>query len=244
MVSGTTESAQHQGSTAPSTTSEEKHCHCICHLQRPGMKLIWVPLQEKKNDMDTIIHKHQNRRSQRNGFPKEDVLTSNEVNRPHNSPFHHSEHQVLPPCVNCQSFLFHHSPHKLAGKGFAYVDESFQNQLKPPVPPRTYQSSEYQNSQQYTQLDHINAHIYLDLLPSHDNKVTAPAVPPRPPPRLPRRPPQKQKTDRRSSQPALPCVVSLRGGGPPIRNTSSVRGRLSHPKSVLIPSGKHRRFVI
>ncbi|XP_067263799.1 rho guanine nucleotide exchange factor 15 isoform X3 [Chanodichthys erythropterus] len=237
-VSGTIES--HQGSIAPPTISEEKHCHCICHLQRPGMKLVWVPLQEKKNDMDTVIHKHPNRGSQRNRFPnKEDVLTSNEVSRPQNSPSHHSKHQELPPCVNCQSFLLHHSPHKLAGKQFAYDDESFQNHSKPPVPPRTYQSSEYQNSQQYTQLDHIDAHIYLDLLPSNDNKVTAPAVPPRPPPRLPRHPPQKQKTDRRSSQPALACVVSLRGGGPPIRNTSScVRGRLSHPKSVLNPSGE------
>lgn len=235
-VSGTIEN--HQGSTAPLKTSEEKHCHCICHLQRPGMKLVWVPLQ------DTVI---ESKEIKRNEFlKKEDVLhlTSNEVSRPQNSPSCHTNPQVLPPCVNCQSFLLHHSPHKLAGKGFVYADESFQNHSKPPVPPRTYQSSEYQNSQQYTQLDHNDAHIYLDLLPSNDNKVTAPAVPPRPPPRLPRHPPLKQKTERRTSQPALACVVSLRGGGLPIRNTSNCeRGRLSRPMPVLNPSGEHRSFI-
>ncbi|XP_067294037.1 ephexin-1 isoform X3 [Pseudorasbora parva] len=34
-VNGTIEN--HQGSTAPPNTSEEKHCHCICHLQRPAV---------------------------------------------------------------------------------------------------------------------------------------------------------------------------------------------------------------
>ncbi|KAG1957277.1 rho guanine nucleotide exchange factor 15 isoform X1 [Pimephales promelas] len=225
-VSGTIEN--HQGYTVPPKTSEEKHCHCICHLQRPGMKLVWVPLQ------DTVIESREIKRDQ--FLKKEDVLTSNEVSRPQNSPSRHSKPQVLPPCVNCQSFLLHHSPQKLAGKGFVYADESFQNHSNPPVPPRTYQSSDYQNSQQYTQLDHTDDHIYLDLLPSN---VAAPAVPPRPPPRLPHHPPLKQKTERRTSQPALACVVSLRGGGLPIRNTSNCeRGRMSRPMPVLNPSGE------
>ncbi|KAK7165184.1 hypothetical protein R3I94_003530 [Phoxinus phoxinus] len=174
-VSGTVEN--HQGSTAPSKTSEEKHCHCICHLQRPGMKLVWVPLQ------DTVIESKEIKRN-------EDVF---HLSRPQNSPSRHSKPQVLPPCVNCQSFLLHHSPHKFAGNGFVYTD----------------------------------------------NKVTAPVVPPRPPPIPPRHPPLKQKTERRTSQPALACVVSPRGGGLPFRNTSNCeRGRLSRPMPVLNPSGK------
>ncbi|XP_067294036.1 ephexin-1 isoform X2 [Pseudorasbora parva] len=241
-VNGTIEN--HQGSTAPPNTSEEKHCHCICHLQRPGMKLVWVPLQKEKNGIDTVTennHKHQNRGSQRKEFPKKDDvlhLTGNAVSKPQNRPPCHSKPQVLPPCVNCQSFLLHHSPHKLSGKGFAYADKPFQNHSQPPVPPRTYQSSEYQNRQQYTELEHTDAHIYLDLLPSNDNKVTAPAVPPRPPPRLPQHPPIKQKKERRSSQPVLACVLSPRGGGLPIRNISSCERGRSHPISVPNPSGE------
>ncbi|KAI2664209.1 Rho guanine nucleotide exchange factor 15 [Labeo rohita] len=219
--------------------SEEKHCHCLCHLQRPGMKLVWVPLHKEKNDMDTVIeknHKQRNRESQRN----KDVLhqTSNEVSCPQNSPSPNSKPKVVPPCINCQSFLLHHSPHKLAENGFAYADESIQNS-KPPLPPRTYQSSEYQNTQQYAQLEHTDANIYLDILPSNDNKVTPPAVPPRPPPRVPLHPPSHQKTKKRSSQPVLACVVSLRGGGLPIRNTSSSKnGKLSRPISMPNPSGE------
>uniref|UniRef100_A0A8C1BU33 Rho guanine nucleotide exchange factor (GEF) 15 n=2 Tax=Cyprinus carpio TaxID=7962 RepID=A0A8C1BU33_CYPCA len=237
-VSGIKEN--NQGSTAPPTHSEEKHCHCLCHLQRPGMKLVWVTLHEEKNDMDTVIeknHKHQNKGSQRN----KDVLhpTSNEVSCPQNSPSPNSKPQVLPPCINCQSFLLHHSPNKLAGNGFAYADEPVQNQSKPPLPPRTYQSSGYKNTQRYAQLEHTDTHIYLDVLPSNDNKVTPPPVPPRPPPRLPLHPPSHRKTKKRTSQPALACVVSLRGGGPPIRNTSSSEnGKLSRRISIPNPLGE------
>ncbi|XP_016300796.1 rho guanine nucleotide exchange factor 15-like isoform X1 [Sinocyclocheilus anshuiensis] len=28
----------------------EKNCGCICHLQRPGMKLVWVPISERDDD--------------------------------------------------------------------------------------------------------------------------------------------------------------------------------------------------
>lgn len=28
----------------------EKNCGCICHLQRPGMKLVWVPISEQDED--------------------------------------------------------------------------------------------------------------------------------------------------------------------------------------------------
>ncbi|XP_043109249.1 rho guanine nucleotide exchange factor 15 [Puntigrus tetrazona] len=28
----------------------EKNCGCICHLQRPGMKLVWVPISEQDDD--------------------------------------------------------------------------------------------------------------------------------------------------------------------------------------------------
>lgn len=194
--------------------------------------------------MDTVIeknHKHQNKGSQRN----KDVLhpTSNEVSCPQNSPSPNSKPQVLPPCINCQSFLLHHSPNKLAGNGFAYADEPVQNQSKPPLPPRTYQSSGYKNTQRYAQLEHTDTHIYLDVLPSNDNKVTPPPVPPRPPPRLPLHPPSHRKTKKRTSQPALACVVSLRGGGPPIRHTSSCEnGKSSRPISMPNPSGKCRRI--
>ncbi|XP_026068342.1 rho guanine nucleotide exchange factor 15-like isoform X2 [Carassius auratus] len=234
-VSGTLEN--HQGSTAPPTHSEEKHCHCLCHLQRPGMKLIWVPLHEEKNNMDTAIeknHKHRNIGGQINEHVLH--LTSNDVRWRLNSRSSNSKPQALPPCINCQSFLLHHSPNKLAGNGFAYAYKSFQSHSKPPLPPRTYQSSEYQNTQQYAQLEHTDDHIYLDILPSNDNKVTPPAVPPRPPPQLPLHP---QNTKKRSSHPVLACVVSLRGGGPPIRNTSKrENGKSSRHISMSNPTGK------
>lgn len=30
----------------------EKNCGCMCHLQRPGMKLVWVPISEQDEDED------------------------------------------------------------------------------------------------------------------------------------------------------------------------------------------------
>ncbi|XP_030648759.1 ephexin-1 [Chanos chanos] len=36
-----------QCSAAP-PAEEEKHCHCVCHLQIPGMKLVWVPTSEEE----------------------------------------------------------------------------------------------------------------------------------------------------------------------------------------------------
>ncbi|XP_073684418.1 rho guanine nucleotide exchange factor 19 [Garra rufa] len=30
----------------------EKNCGCVCHLQRPGMKLVWVPISEQDDDED------------------------------------------------------------------------------------------------------------------------------------------------------------------------------------------------
>lgn len=219
-----------QDSTAPPTMSEEKHCHCVCHLQRPGMKLVWVPLQEENNYLDTVNEKcnrHQNSGRQRTKLQKKEGvlhLTSNEVGKLENRTTHHSKPiQELPPCINCQSFLYHHSPHKLALKRFAYAEEPIQNHSKPPLPPRTYQSSKYQNIKQYAQ--HTDANIYLDLLPSKDNILTTPPVPPRPLPRPPLHPTSKQKTEKRSSQPSLACVISLRGGYPPIRNISPCKSR-------------------
>lgn len=240
-VSGNSENDQ--DSTAPPTMSDEKHCHCVCHLQRPGMKLVWVPLQEENNYLDTVREKrnrHQNSGRQRAELQKkEDVLhlTSNEVAKLENETSHHSKLRELPPCINCQSFLYHHSPHKLASKTCVYADDPIQNHSKPPLPPRTYQSSKYQNIKQYAQLQHTDANIYLDLLPSKDNILTTPAVPPRPLPRPPLHPTSKQKTEKWSSQPSLACVISLRGGYLPIRNISPCKtGRLSNS------TGEHRRI--
>ncbi|XP_051975303.1 rho guanine nucleotide exchange factor 15 [Xyrauchen texanus] len=221
----------HQGSTAPSIPSEEKHCHCICHLHRPGMKLVWVPLQvDEKNSMDTVSKKtnneFRNRGSQRNEFPrKNDILnqTSNEESRTHRNPSQHLKAQTLPPCLNCQSFLLHHSPHKLAYNGLVFDDESFQKTSTPPVPEKTYHSS--QNNKHYAQIEQTDDHIYLDLLPSIEN---APAVPPRPPPR----PVLKPKRERRSTQAALAYVVSPKGGYRPIRNSINCEAkRFSGPIS-------------
>lgn len=30
----------------------ERNCGCVCHLQRPGMKLVWVPLSEKEDEVE------------------------------------------------------------------------------------------------------------------------------------------------------------------------------------------------
>ncbi|KAI7812431.1 rho guanine nucleotide exchange factor 15 [Triplophysa rosa] len=222
----------HEGSTAPPSLSGEKHCHCICHLHRPGMKLVWVPLQlEDKNCMDTV---HRNSGGQTKTFlKKEDILkpTSNEVSRLQNTPSQHPEPQTLPPCLNCQSFLLHHSPQKTVGNGLVNGDVSMQNPSKPPIPAKTNHSSESKNKHYYEQLDNADAHIYLDLLPSNDCKITAPPVPPRPPPHgVP-----KHKSKRRSAQPALACVVSLRGGPPIIKCKSE---RSSRPISMPNSSGE------
>ncbi|XP_051969073.1 ephexin-1-like [Xyrauchen texanus] len=39
-----------QDSSSPPEPQCEKNCSCVCHLQRPGMKLIWVPISEKEEN--------------------------------------------------------------------------------------------------------------------------------------------------------------------------------------------------
>lgn len=233
-----------QCSTPPPTLSEEKHCHCICHLHRPGMKLVWVPLQMKdKTSMISVgenANALRNTEGQRHNFTNKAAIlkpTVNGVTRLQNSASsQHPKPQALPPCINCQSFLLHHSPNKIAANGLVCGVESTEKLSKPPLPAKTHLSNNTQKKHSFEQLENTDAHIYLDLLPSTDSKITAPPVPPRPPPQLPPRGVPKSKSERRSAQPSLACVVSLRGGRPPIRNCESVRS--SRPISVPNPPGE------
>ncbi|KAL1264358.1 hypothetical protein QQF64_004713 [Cirrhinus molitorella] len=37
-------------SSPPPEPQCEKNCSCVCHLQKPGMKLVWMPINEKDDD--------------------------------------------------------------------------------------------------------------------------------------------------------------------------------------------------
>ncbi|TRZ03569.1 hypothetical protein DNTS_013487, partial [Danionella cerebrum] len=186
---------------APSDISHTELCHCVCHLQRPGMRLVWVPLQEEMDAIKETSHDHTNSRPGNDLQKKEEglYLSKSERVKPENASL---------PCLNCKSFLLQ----KLPTDGLKYTEGSTQSCFKPPLPPRTYRSSQYHNVQQYEQLDQPDGHVYLDLLPSND-KVTQPPVPPRPPSR---KSTVNQKTGKRPSQPSLAWVVSPRGGYVPI----------------------------
>ncbi|XP_076867360.1 rho guanine nucleotide exchange factor 15 [Brachyhypopomus gauderio] len=226
-----------EGSTAPPSPLEEKHCHCICHLHRPGMKLVWVPLQtegnhsvckERKRSITGSVTSEDEIKNSSQG--KTDWTDSRGTKTVHADkvtthlanthlanacqplPSKHPttvKSPTIPQCVNCQSFRFHHGPHKEEEKESEYelmetffkLSSSESSSVKPP------ESEEP---------------LYLDLHPTNESADTAPVPPPRPklPPR-PRSTAGAHQKGRRSTQPVLAYMLSPRGGRPPMRSPSS-----------------------
>lgn len=102
--------------TVPPLHLDEKHCHCICHLPRPGMRLMWVPVEDK-----THAGQIMNNGSLRGGDKSPDVEDSGRKRRTSievecsavKSP-------TMPQCYSCRSFLLHHSPRNEAASESVY----------------------------------------------------------------------------------------------------------------------------
>lgn len=78
--------------TAPSLHPDQKHCHCICHLPQPGMRLMWVPVEEAEDKSPGL---EGSGRRQQTGI----IVEHTAVKSPN-----------MPQCYSCHSFLLHHSP--------------------------------------------------------------------------------------------------------------------------------------
>lgn len=179
--------------TAPPLHLNQKHCHCICHLPQPGMRLMWVPVEETKDRTHARqITSNGSLQGESKSPGMEDsgrrqrtsiIVEQAAVKSP-----------TMPQCYSCRSFLLNHSPRDEAASESLYESmEVFSSQ--PPEEP-----------------------IYLQLQPSDDVSPTPP-LRPTPPPRPVTTLRARQK-ERRSTQPVLAYVISPRGC-PPIRAHSS-----------------------
>ncbi|XP_072541032.1 rho guanine nucleotide exchange factor 15 [Salminus brasiliensis] len=217
---------EEEGSATPSCPLQEKHCHCICHLHRPGMKLVWVPLQtdnlrdgslKQEDHTVTSLRGRTARQGDRGTTGVTKYLTEELFLK---SP-------TVPQCINCQSFRMHHSRRSTAESECVY--ESMDVLLHRPAP-----AAPPVDAKHTQQADQPPAEepLYLELQPSDKLPATPPVPPPRPdlPPR-PRSSPRVHQKERRATQNVLACVVSLRGGHLPIRTHSSCeRSTTGKPK--------------
>ncbi|XP_026875857.2 ephexin-1 isoform X2 [Electrophorus electricus] len=249
-----------EGSTAHSSPLEEKHCHCVCHLHRPGMKLVWVPLQAEENNSVCM-----DRKLSTNGSLKreEEIInlskgetdwTEGKVTKTVHADNKETTHLVnkqlmnthlanafqplpskhttteksptMPQCVNCQSFRFHHGPHKEAEKESEYETmDTFFHLCSSETGHAETQSSQPLPAEEP---------LYLDLQPSNESAASPPTPPPRP--KLPPRPcstAHANQKERRCTQPVLAYMLSPRGGRPPMRSPTSFDRGSKNP-----PSGK------
>ncbi|XP_026773452.3 ephexin-1 isoform X2 [Pangasianodon hypophthalmus] len=183
-----------KSSTAPPRHLDEKHCHCICHLPRPGMRLMWVPVEDMED------RTYAGRNVNNGSLQREDKSAGVEdTGRRRRTSIIVERTAVksptMPQCYSCRSFRLHHSPRdEAASEGIYESMEVFSSQ--PPEEP-----------------------IYLQLQPSDDTSPTPPTRP-IPPPR-PLSTLRARQKERRSTQPVLAYVLSPRGGRPPIRPHSS-----------------------
>ncbi|KAK3508843.1 hypothetical protein QTP70_009895 [Hemibagrus guttatus] len=192
-----------KSATLPPNHTGEKHCHCICHLPRPGMRLMWVPVE----DMENGAHAGQNTN---NGcLQGEDkppgMEDTGQRQRTSNIVAHTVKSPTMPQCYSCHSFRLHHSPRDDSASEDVYESmEVFFSSLPAEEP------------------------IYLQLQPS-DHPCPTPPTRPIPPPR-PFSTLRERQKERRSTQPVLAYVLSPRGGRPPIRtHSSSERGSGTPP---------------
>ncbi|XP_036436213.1 uncharacterized protein LOC118814623 [Colossoma macropomum] len=183
--SGCVARLEEEGSTTPPCPLQEKHCHCICHLQRPGMKLVWVPLQtEEKNDRTWAESERSQTSSGSLKREGESIKGETDGRRGETATYQTppSRHTAsvksprMPQCINCWSFLLHHSPQKLAESECIYESvEVLIHRLTPAVKPPSAPQ------EQQTDRPPMEEAVYLELLPSDENKPKPPTPPPRPP---------------------------------------------------------------
>ncbi|TTV42330.1 Ephexin-1 [Bagarius yarrelli] len=210
-----------KSSTLPPYHSDNKHCHCICHLPQPGMKLMWVPVEDTEDKTHAgQITKNKSLQGGDKSLGVEDTLqrerTSNLVpNITVKSP-------TMPQCYSCHSFRLHHSQQEDSASEGVYesMDLFF---CSPPV----------------------EEPMYLQLQPSDhvsQTSLSRPMPPPRPLYTL-----REAQKERRRTQPVLAYVLSPRGGRPPIRAHSSCGSpSFRQPKLELlqhVSSAPHRRCV-
>lgn len=202
-----------------SCSLQETHCHCLCHMQRPGMKLVWVPLkvdEGNKHEQSNGSLKREDKRISlsRGDMPYRDSKTTADVSPPskHTAP---EKSPTMPQCINCRSFQLHH------GRRVSETESLYErlDVLLPSLAP-----SETPPSSQDPPLNKDPAPaeepLYLELQPSIENTAMPPVPPPRPTP-PPRRQSKHRQKDRRATQPVLAYMLSPRGGRPPIRSPSS-----------------------
>ncbi|KAM9441313.1 rho guanine nucleotide exchange factor 15 isoform 2-T2 [Clarias gariepinus] len=103
-----------KSSTVPPRHTEEKHCHCLCHLPRPGMKLVWVPVDDTEHRTHVEDTAWRRRRSTEHA--------------PVKSP-------TMPQCYSCRSFRLHHSPQKETGDDGIYESMEVFFSSPPPEEP-------------------------------------------------------------------------------------------------------------
>ncbi|XP_062844658.1 ephexin-1 [Trichomycterus rosablanca] len=190
-----------QNLMVPPPSLEEKHCHCICHLHKPGMKLVWVPLEEKdRSNMEQLTVQMGESSSCRTSM-KLEHSTNNHTTSTHNAnrgtpttPSVTERSHTKPQCYSCRSFRLHHSQQDVALNENMYESMELFFSFPPEEP------------------------LYLELQPS-DPPLSSP-TPPKPPPRPPATLRSRHK-ERRNTQPVLAYMLSPRGGRPPIRTHSS-----------------------
>ncbi|XP_049338024.1 ephexin-1 [Astyanax mexicanus] len=210
---------EEEGSVTPSCPLQEKHCHCICHLHRPGMKLMWVPDDHSNSSLKQGDHRVTSSKRQMDGG---DAGVSGGVSA--NPTYTHSNSPTVAECINCQSFRRHHGRQSAAESESLYEKlDDLVHRSAPTAPP-----AETHHTLQADQppAEHPEEPLYLVLQPSDERPATPPIPPPRPdlPPR-PQSSPRTNQKERRATQPVLAYVLSPRGGRPPIRTSSSCEKR-------------------
>lgn len=203
-----------KSSTAPPHHLDEKHCHCICHLPQPGMRLMWVPVEDTEDR--THAGQNMNNASLR-GLNKSPGMEDSGRRRRTSIIVEHTavKSTTMPQCYSCRSFRLHHSPQDEAASEGIYESMEVFFSSPPPEEP-----------------------IYLQLQPSDHASPTSPTrpiPPPRPLATL------RARQEKRSTQPVLACVLSPRGGRPPIRAHSSCERGSGIPPLRKQKTGKYRK---
>lgn len=195
--------------TALSLHLEQKHCHCICHLPQPGMRLMWVPVEgtEDKPHAGPSMNNgslHGEDRSPGGRQQKNNIVEHTAIASP-----------TMPQCYSCRSFLLHHSPRDKAASESVYESMDVFFSSPPAEEP-----------------------IYLQLQPSDHVSLTPPArptPPPRPISTLQARQKERRRTQPvlayvlspRGGRPPIRAHSSHeRGSGiPPLRKTKTGKYR-------------------
>ncbi|KAM9836837.1 uncharacterized protein arhgef15b [Aulostomus maculatus] len=144
LVGGGESEVEHSPVT-PVSPCCEPGCSCVCHLQRPGMKLIWVPVEEEEvveaeREEDGSDAEEQRWEDGQNGDKEEDSEAEDEVDRTVD------EGEVL----RQEKAKFHHSLDVLISEGHRRRSDPGPHSVltslavtrshSPPVPPKQCQS--------------------------------------------------------------------------------------------------------